>query len=367
MENSAQFEDMITRSLSQELSEAEQASLAAWLSAGEENRLYYETLQKAWHLAGIQRTFDNDAEQDWERFRQAVEEDEHSVIDIQSKKRSTYKWLLAGAAAAAVLIVMGLGWNRLGERTATVVADVSGKTQPVVMHHEHNTSDSSRRLQLQDGSEVWLEPAGELSWQEPFYNRRDIRLKGEARFKVATDRAKPFTVYSGPLSTVVLGTVFTVRAFPAEDKITVRLYAGKVAVRSADSIQPVLAKDFYLSPGQELVYDNNRKTARVSRFTAAVTDNDDRSEGNTHKDNPSVPAGEKGSWYMFNNQSLVQVFAQLEALYGVEIMYSQKDIQKIYFIGKFSKSDSVETILKQITALNNLTLTRQNNTFIIGR
>jgi hypothetical protein len=51
----------------------------------------------------------------------------------------------------------------------------------------------------------------------------------------------------------------------------------------------------------------------------------------------------------------------------VEIKYEPKEVQKMYFIGKFNKSDSVETILKQIAALNNLIVTRQNNTFIISR
>jgi ferric-dicitrate binding protein FerR (iron transport regulator) len=231
-----------------------------------------------------------------------------------------------------------------------------------------NTTAKPEKLLLSDGSEIWLEPKSEISWQEPFGSSREFTLKGQARFRIAADRAKPFTVYSGALSTSVLGTVFTVRAFPEEEKITVRLYEGKVAVRPADSIKRILKNDFYLQPGQELVYDNNRYTVKVRRFAGSGTaENEEAKESNTRNDSPAVPAGEKGSWYMFNNQSLVQVFTQLQVLYSVEIKYVPKEVQKMYFIGKFNKSDSVETILKQIAALNNLRVTRQNNTFIISR
>ena len=70
---------------------------------------------------------------------------------------------------------------------------------------------------------------------------------------------------------------------------------------------------------------------------------------------------------MFNNQPLAQVFKQLEEMYGVEIVYEEADIQKMYFIGKFSKNDSVSTILNQIASLNNLTVTRTNSTYIIRK
>ena len=84
-------------------------------------------------------------------------------------------------------------------------------------------------------------------------------------------------------------------------------------------------------------------------------------------DDPAVPKYGRGSWFMFNNQSLEQVFDQLSLLYHVEIVYSKKDISRIYFIGRFNKSDSPVAVINQIAAVNNLTVTRQNNRFIIAK
>jgi hypothetical protein len=54
-------------------------------------------------------------------------------------------------------------------------------------------------------------------------------------------------------------------------------------------------------------------------------------------------------------------------MYGVDIVFPEKEVEKMYFIGKFSKKDSVNNILKQIAVLNNLTVTRQNNRYLISR
>ena len=70
---------------------------------------------------------------------------------------------------------------------------------------------------------------------------------------------------------------------------------------------------------------------------------------------------------MFNNQSLPQIFDQLEQMFGVEIEYNRKDMQKLYFIGKFDKTDSLEYILKNITTSHNLTLLKQDNKFLIHK
>lgn len=69
---------------------------------------------------------------------------------------------------------------------------------------------------------------------------------------------------------------------------------------------------------------------------------------------------------MFNNQSLVQVFDQLEEMYNADIQYSKRDVRNMYFIGKFDKSDSFDNILSQVASLNNLKLIKTKDRFIIS-
>jgi transmembrane sensor len=375
MKNSEQLDDLITRSFGNELNNDDQAFLVQWLSASEENRQYYEALKNTWQLMKDAKSPDEiNTDREWTYFHEVLEQDTRGerdyTGDIPGKPGIVRKILVATAIAVSILLIVIAGYNWLGNKknhAAPVVAKVENNNPAtVVTRHEVNTSGKVKRLVLQDSSEIILDPLSEVTWNEPFTNnRRDIMLKGRARFQVAKDKTKPFTVFSGQIATTALGTRFTVTAFEQEDFITVQLFEGKVVVKAADSIQPKLMNDFYLLPGEELLYSNKQNTARVHRFVKDNTTAKRKEEEGT-EDQPLLPA-DKGSWYMFNNQPLAQVFKQLEEMYGVHISYSGTDIEKMYFIGKFSKNDSVSNILKQIAALNNLTVTKQNETYIISR
>jgi transmembrane sensor len=375
MKNSEQLDDLITRSFGNELNSDDQALLVQWLSASEENRQYYDELKNTWQLMKNAKSSDEiNADREWTYFQEILEQDARGerdyTGDMPGRPGIVRKLLVATAMAASILVIIIAGYNWLGNKKnniVPVVAKAENNNAPtVITRHEVNTSGKAKRLVLQDSSEIILDPLSEVTWNEPFTNnRRDIRLKGRARFQVAKDKTKPFTVFSGQIATTALGTLFTVTAFAQEDLITVQLFEGKVVVKAADSIQPRLKNDFYLLPGEELLFSNRQYTARVRRFVNDRATAKHREEDGM-EDQPLLPV-DKGSWYMFNNQPLAQVFKQLEEMYGVHISYPEKDIKKMYFIGKFSKNDSVSNILKQIAALNNLTVTRQNDTYIIGR
>jgi hypothetical protein len=84
-------------------------------------------------------------------------------------------------------------------------------------------------------------------------------------------------------------------------------------------------------------------------------------------DSPTIPNYDKGSWFMFNNQSLSEVFDALAAMYDVRIVYSKEDIKNMYFIGTYEKSDSIERILNEIALLNKLQVSKLDNGFKIER
>lgn len=377
MSNSEHLDDLITRHFCNELNSDEQARLLQWLSASDENRQYYEALKNIWQLMKDDQTSDEiNANKEWAYFQHALEQDAQGERDytgyITGKRGIVRKIVITTAIAASVLLLITVGykwWSGDKSNTNPVVATVEKSNKAtVVVRHELNTSGKIQRIKLADSSEIILDPLSEITWNEPFTNnKRDVVLKGRARFNVAKDKTKPFTVISGHLATTALGTQFIVTAFEQDEFITVQLYEGRVVVKPADSLHPKLKKDFYLMPGDELLYSNKQNTASIRRF---INDNTAAKKGardeRSTADQPSLPV-DKGSWYMFNNQPLAQVFKQLEEMYGVEIVYAPADIEKMYFIGKFSKNDSLNVILNQIAALNNLTVTRQNNKYTITR
>jgi transmembrane sensor len=362
MENRNHIDELIVKSLLNELDHEENAILTAWLDAGESNRKHYEALKQTWQLTGVQQTVASiQANEEWDRFQQSVQQ-----ADIPMR-RPLYRRMGSLAIAASVLVLIIVGWYWWSERrpvkqkTVPVITKTSEKPA-VITRKKVNSSGAEQLYRLPDGTEITLADKSELIWQEPFTNnRRDVYLKGMARFKVAKDSTKPFTVTGSKLAVTVLGTEFTMNDFDSARTIVVRLYEGKVMVHSTD------IKNTYLLPGQELVYDNKLHTVNVQRFNerAPVISRDNKISAPS--DDPPLPYNERGNWYMFNNQSLAQVFDQLEEIYGVDIRYNPGDVQKMQLIGKFSKSDSIETILRQIATLNHLTVVKENNGFIIRK
>jgi hypothetical protein len=234
-----------------------------------------------------------------------------------------------------------------------------------VIRHEVNTTGKEKRIQLTDGSLVVLANNSEVTYREPFSNIRDITLSGKAFFKVVHDQTKPFTVTSGDISTMDMGTEFTVTAFRNKSHIIVRLYEGKVVIRPVDKTNKRMKQDVYLLPGQEFVYGSQPaiNKFRINRNAAPEQVLQQEQAG----DNPSLPEISDKPYFMFNNQMLGDVFDDLAALYNVKILYNKKDVQKIYFTRKYDRTDSLENILEEIGTIHHLTITKKENAYIISR
>jgi transmembrane sensor len=254
-------------------------------------------------------------------------------------------------AVASVALIIFASWWFL-QHTDDPVKNAEGFINKFIQ----NTGKEMMLVKLPDSSSVQLMPASSLSYTEPFqHKKREIELKGGAFFNVTKDSLQPFIVYSDAISTKVLGTQFLVTAFDKDDTIKVALFSGHVVVESLDSLNTLPGKRVELFPGDVLLYDKKKLTASVIKKQAI-------------KNKPgSVNYLSDNNWYMFNNQSLAEVFDQLEVLYNQKINYSRGDIDGLSFIGKIDRKDTLQNILEEICKLNNLKLNREQSGFIINK
>jgi len=223
-----------------------------------------------------------------------------------------------------------------------------------------NSSATVMPVELPDGSSVRLMPKAIAIYDKKFTDKRDVFLEGEADFEVVKDKLHAFTVYTGEIATRVLGTSFRVKAIREEDLITVRLNEGRVLVR-ADLHRQEKMKDVPLEPGQELRYSKATGMATVSRFAVPSVDALVRAGSDEKRGMP------RPDWYKFSSQPMSAVLDQLGNYYGVAIYYHPADIKKLYFEGKFEKTDSLEKILTDITLPNNLKFVREGGAYIIKK
>lgn len=275
---------------------------------------------------------DNKTEAFWDELWQNIQNRKQKPVKLITFKRI--------AAAATIIGILGFcGWF-YNQQTASPVTKQVGFAYKTI----RNNGNGIKQVVLDDGSTVQLSPNSTLSFNEPFQNnKRSIYLKGEALFKVAKDKTKPFTVYSNAISTTALGTEFRVVAFENNQQIKIHLYEGKVVVKPTNAENKKLIKETYLMPGDELTYNKKEMWVKVTHLTQTILAKESAKE-----------MIETTTAITFKKASLAAVFDQLAVKYQTHISYSNKDLENLYFIGTIDKTDSLEHILNKIGKLNGL-------------
>lgn len=103
-----------------------------------------------------------------------------------------------------------------------------------VFEHVATQPGERVRVTLGDGTAIQLGVASTLRYPERFTGeRRNVSLEGEAYFEVARDTARPFVITANGTTTRVLGTAFSVMAYPDEPAVRIAVREGRVAVTSS--------------------------------------------------------------------------------------------------------------------------------------
>ena len=257
------------------------------------------------------------------------------------------------AAAAVMILLAGLGLLRLrqkeaGPYTATLKDTVS---EQLAWKWRVRTNPSAERenIVLPDGTAVTLFAQGKIGYRDPFpADKREIVLEGQASFAVVRDVIRPFTVKAGGTTTTVLGTCFNV--LENEQGVTVKLYKGRVSVRAA-------TKEFLLVPGEQVKVAAGKDSGEVSLFKKEIA-------AATAHDKPVIHDNQEV--LVFDHTSLPEVMARLMSRYRVVIEYNKEALSTMYFTGSVLRSDSLSTILLGIGNINDLTIVKKENGFVVS-
>jgi len=157
---------------------------------------------------------------------------------------------------------LGRGWIRSGAVAASLVIAALIAILFYTPTHVYRTGVGERQVaMLEDGSKLSLDADTEVHVRMERARRQLDLVRGRAKFDVAKDPLRPFSVMAGDKIVVATGTAFTVEML--ERQVHVLLYEGHVAVLDRDSHAPVTrtgsrpgseaAADQMLLPGRELV------------------------------------------------------------------------------------------------------------------
>lgn len=197
-------------------------------------------------------------------------------------------------------------------------------TQPV-----YNTLRTPRggqfKVQLPDGTQVWLNAASSLRYPTAFTGTdREVQVSGEAFFEVAKDAAHPFRVTVNKQHTiVVLGTSFNVNAYEDETLAKTTLLDGAVKVMfNSGTLQEV-----QLQPGQQAQVSSTEATMQLVK---------------------NVNLEQEMAWrsnaFSFEGQTLEEIMKQISRWYDIEVVFRGK-VTGISFGGGMSRDVSLKEVL----------------------
>ncbi|MCR9227047.1 MAG: FecR family protein [Flavobacteriaceae bacterium] len=276
--------------------------LAKWLSgelSEDELREFkgsqeYASYQKLKDVSSRLAAPEFDADQALQRLKEEYIDNAPKVISL-----NPFKKFLRVAALIAVLLTGSYFYiNTLDENVTTEFAERS-------------------EVVLPDDSKIFLNAGSQVSYSEKSWDKkRDIKLKGEAFFKVA--KGKEFTVSTDHGTVRVLGTQFNVENRKGFFEVT--CYQGLVSVTHNN-------KELKLPAGNSFLVIDGKVM------------------------NTGTPNGSFPSW--MNNESsfksipLTYVFAELERQFNIQV--STKNIDtNLLFTGSFNNTD-LKMALKSIS------------------
>ncbi|MDN5204267.1 FecR domain-containing protein [Fulvivirgaceae bacterium BMA10] len=195
------------------------------------------------------------------------------------------------------------------------------------MMEKNSQAGSKITTWLEDGTKIKLNASSSIRFPEKFSDSsRVVYLEGEAFFEVKKDSTRPFIVRTDKVKATVLGTAFTVKAYPDESEIRVAVAEGKVKVDNEDNLtnefsHTLIANQMTLLDLKMLSVTKQNCNAKIFAWKDDVI------------------------W--FEDQPLKKIFRILERWYAVKIVASDN----LNFEDKFSGSFENETLKAVLEAL----------------
>jgi len=202
------------RKRSGEMTARETAELEAWLIADPEHRALFDQAEYWWGAASALRG-------DPEILKLREE-----VTGRPRRIRPAPRRLIGGAIAASLLAVVFGGWQAMDAGLIPTPAALIKGEQTF-----RTGVGQTATVRLRDGSVVTLDTDTVLRARETKGERLIWLTRGQAFFKVAHDRSRPFRVTAGDKVVTAVGTAFSVRV--QKHAVEVTLVEGKVRVQEA--------------------------------------------------------------------------------------------------------------------------------------
>lgn len=196
------------------------------------------------------------------------------------------------------------------------------------------------KVQLPDGSLVWLNAASSLKYPTAFKGtERNVELNGEGYFEITKNKTKPFKVKLADGSEVkVLGTHFNVMAYEDEKYKDVTLLEGSVKITRNNDDQKLI-------PGEQ---------GRITSTKIIVNSAD-----------TNQVVGWKNGQFVFHDADIQSIMRQVARWYDVDIKYETNSSQ--HFNATILRKEPVLRLLHILEETDQIHFKIENKTIYVLR
>ncbi|HJR62486.1 MAG TPA: FecR domain-containing protein [Gemmatimonadaceae bacterium] len=221
---------VLDRYLAGEATPEQVAAAERWIAARPERAGFVAGMRAGRPGVAAGQSWDTDAA--WRRLSErlttsSIERAPASPRSVRGGSSGAGSWrrwrrpVAFALAASLLLAIAAILWRSGGE--------LDGRRQLLDVA---TGAGERRELRLDDGTRILLGVESRLRYPSAMdRGARDVQLSGEAYFEVAHRPDRPFTVQAGNSLTRVLGTTFTVRAYPDAPAVHVVVASGRVSLR----------------------------------------------------------------------------------------------------------------------------------------
>ena len=294
---------------------------ALWLAENPAARVEVEKARLLWQSMAFRSHTLGGAvlDQAWQKLQEQVAGGTSGVDPEAEGTPARILPIWGWLAVASILLLAGV-W---------VGKDYFASHQTPRLAETRTTNGQQLTLKLADGTTVRLNAGSMLTYPETFpTDKREVRLKGEAYFEVAPNATAPFIIRTGDVDVQVIGTKFTVKAYPESEFVKVAVVEGKVAVQANSEDAAPAGKKVMLTKDEMATVEKSNSELNVTNY-----------------DRNDALGWQNGILYI-EKADFPQIIKQLERWYGVEISVdSAVTVDATWrFSGKF-ENKSVDYIL----------------------
>ena len=296
----------LSRKISGEETEEDVQQVEKWLGEKSSNRKVYGRLQQMWKYN--QPTEGNYASL-FDLVKRRISVSQSKPISFSSRIHPLFKV----AAALAIILLSNFLVYQYGQK----------KDNKLVTWQEIIVPRGNRmKLILPDKSSVWLNNETHFKYASDFSTgNRVVELSGEAYFDVHHDAGHPFVVKIGDQRIKVMGTRFSVNAYPEDRVIETSLISGSVEFDCNLKVNG--ESKFMIEPGNSLFYDKQSNTVTRQKIQSSYFE-----------------YWESGV-YAFKDESFESLAVKIKRIFNVEIIFKDEYLKKKTYTGTININDNI--------------------------